>query len=133
MCEELFEETGEMFPINEFEDDAKKCWCFHHDDGPKLYQNSIDRDPFTEMMSLIGDTPDLSITEKLWMELEMRDPEKYINGATVLCVMLGLNREWFQNLFHVGLIIMSLLYDPVVAIGVYGYIVLTPTQDEHVA
>jgi len=92
--------------------------------------DAITHEQVEEVMNAI---PDMSMTERLWMDFHMLEPEKYINGATVLCVMLGLNREWFQNLFHVGLIIMSLLYDPVVAVGMYGYIVLTSNQDEHVA
>ena len=76
--------------------------------------------------------PGMSMTKKLWLHFHLLEPEKQLDRATVLCVLLGLNREWFQNLFHVGLIIMSLLYDPVVAVCVYGYVVLTPDQDEHV-
>ena len=108
--------------------DATSYIAYMLDDGDVITHEQVE-----EVMNAIGDTPDMSITEKLWMDFHMLEPEKYINGATVLCVMLGLNREWFKNVFHVGLIIMSLLYDPVVAIGVYGYIVLTPNQDEHVA
>ena len=132
MCEELLKETEEMFPINEFDDAVQKCWCYFHDDGPKIASHDV----FKELLEYIRNKPDLSMTQKLWIEFkEVLDLHMtlYIDRAIVLCVMLGLNRDFFQSLFHVGLIILSLLYDPVVAIGVYGYMVLTPNQDEHVA
>ena len=117
----------------EFDDAVQKCWCYHHDDGPKLGEMGAF---FEEAREYIRNMPDKSMTEKLWIEfkevLELH-MTLYIDRAIVLCVMLGLNRDLFQSLFHVGLIILSLLYDPVVAIGVYGYMVLTPNQDEHVA
>ena len=48
----------------------------------------------------------------------------------VLCVMLSANREWLKNVVHILLIFMSLVYDPFVAIGIYGIVTLTPTPSK---
>lgn len=47
-------------------------------------------------------------------------------ATIVLCVMLSANRDWLKNVVHTLLVILSLVYDPVIAIGVYGIVILTP-------
>ena len=129
----LFTEAGEVFNVLDFNNTAKECWCYHHDDGPKLFGKvEEDRKFFLKQVgsNLFGS----NLFERLMFELQYSlQIDKFVNGAIVLCVMLGLNREWFRNVVHVGLVILSLMYDPVVAIGVYGYVVLTPDEDSHVA
>ena len=131
-CETFFTEMEQEFnPIN-FNGTEQTCWCNYHEGGPGLVPTNIE---FGELLNVLDKNFEKKslftrVFEDMFYTLEFH---KYIDGAIVLCVMLGLNREWLHNLVHVGLVILSLIYDPVVAIGVYGYVVLTPDEDSHVA
>ena len=112
-------------PVN-FNSIEQACWCNFHEDGPMLLdftETSVD----DVLHQYDGQYEKKSLFKRVLDDMfYIFDLQKYIDAAIVLCVMIGLNREWLKNIVHVGLVILSLIYDPVIAIGVYGYLVLTP-------
>jgi hypothetical protein len=112
--------SGKVDP-RQLDRDAKECWCNYHDDGaqmgnrmPKVFDETV--------KDLVG-FASFGLFGSVYL------PE-YLHKMMVLCVMLSANREWLKNVVHILLIFMSLVYDPFVAIGIYGIVTLTPTPSK---
>ena len=105
VCGNIFTEAGHTLDPVKLDKAGQKCWCDYHEDGPGL----ADR-----MHNKLGRLP-LTVYAGKWLHATM-----------VLCVMLSANRDWLKNVVYTLLVILSLVYDPVIAIGVYGIVILTP-------
>ena len=100
--------------------DAKECWCNYHDDGAQMGNR----------MPKVFDEPMKSLAGSNFDSFFGMYAAEYLHKLMVLCVMLSANREWLKNVVHILLIFMSLVYDPFIAMGMYGIVTLTPTPSK---
>lgn len=100
--------------------DAKECWCNYHDDGAQMGNR----------MPKVFDEPMSGLLGSKNFEFVGMYAAEYLHKTMVLCVMLSANREWLKNVVHILMIFMSLVYDPFLAIGIYGIVTLTPNPNK---
>ena len=103
-CEHIFEAERVFKPL-EFNKAGQECWCDYHEDGPGLADRPL---------------------RNYWHLTLTMYAGNWLHATMVLCVMLSANRDWLKNVVYTLLVILSLVYDPVIAIGVYGIVILTP-------
>ena len=104
VCGNIFTEAGQTLDPLKLDKAGQKCWCDYHEDGPGLADRPL---------------------RNYWHLTLTMYAGNWLHATMVLCVMLSANRDWLKNVVHTLLIILSLVIDPVIAIGVYGIVILT--------